>query len=139
VAQVALAQRLAVAELLARYAEAADRRLPVEAMLEVFTDDAVIDGPWGRYEGRDGIGEWVRAGQAHATSQFRHLISNVLVEETARADELAVRAYFVQYATEAEGGATPRLVYVGTYDCTARCQGETWRLSKRVVRVDGLP
>lgn len=138
-AQVALADRLAVAELLARYAEAVDRRLPVETMLEVFTDDAVIDGPWGRHVGCDGISEWVRVGQTRAASQFRHLISNVLVEEATRADELAVRAYFVQYATDAEGGATPKLVYVGTYDCTARRQGETWRLAKRIVHVDGLP
>lgn len=136
------ADRIELADLLAAYARGVDDRLPADKMQELFTDDAVIEGPWGSHQGIEGVRAWVEAGRAHADLQFRHLISNTVARPGAVPDEAEISAYFVQYATDApKDGASPtppRLVYVGVYDCAARRVKGAWRLCRRVVRPDGV-
>jgi uncharacterized protein (TIGR02246 family) len=117
----------AVEALMIRYAFAADTRDPA-AMASLFTSDAVIDGPWGTFQGPDGVRNFADRFRHALPVQSRHLVTNVLVE--GEGDQATFTAYYVQIT----GGREVRST--GMYTCTARKVDGTWRLSRRSVVVD---
>ena len=87
-----------IQQLYARYAWAMDEG-QFEQWLQLFTDDAVIEGPtFGRYQGREDLKRFVAKYKlANGMFQVRHMLSNLLVE--IEGDNAAGRCYVAHYRT----------------------------------------
>jgi hypothetical protein len=126
-------------DLLTRYAVAADEASEAE-LSAIFTDTAVIDGPWGAHVGSDGLKRFsarlMRRSIESPSTQPRHLITNVLIDGDG--DTATMRAYYVQFETDRDGPKPLRseVRSTGTYECIARKDGGAWRLERRVATVD---
>jgi 3-phenylpropionate/cinnamic acid dioxygenase small subunit len=131
--------RQQVQDLMTRYAFAVDGGTEAD-FFDIFTDDAVLDGPWGIRRGRDGVLDLARrVTERKSTVQLRHLLTNMLVE--GEGDSARVRAYFVEFRTpigqpSVSDRSAAELLHVGTYDCAAIKVSGVWRLHHRLVHVD---
>jgi ketosteroid isomerase-like protein len=126
--------RIKIHDLFVRYTAAVDDWNEA-ALLGCFTDDGVLETPvlGGRFAGRDGQREFVRAGRSRAAgAQMRHVFSNLGVQiEGAGA---TAQSYFVVYSTR--HGKT-ELSAVGRYNCRLRKQASEWLFEYRGVSLDG--
>ncbi len=66
----------------------------------------------------------------------RHLIANVAVEETERADEIAVHSCFVVFQTRV---GRFEQAYYGARQDRLRRVGDGWRIARRTVTLDHSP
>jgi 3-phenylpropionate/cinnamic acid dioxygenase small subunit len=122
----ALEDREALAELLRRYAAAQDERR-FDDYEACFTDDVVLEFPWGAVEGREGLADRVRELLA-PFSYTQHLIGNVQVE--VGEDQASGRADFFVTMVRRDH---PRLKFwqeVGFYRHRYRRTAEGWRISR---------
>src|SRR3954471_950355 len=95
-----LEDRQAVIDLLIRYAYAVDVNCSEEEFLAIFTEDAVLDGPFvGVVQGQDGLRNFIHESfERRGKIQLRHVITNFLV--TGDGSEAHLRAYFVEFMTD---------------------------------------
>lgn len=135
--------RLALQELMARYAYAIDIGSSEDEFLALFTDDAVLVSPiMGRYEGRDGVKRF-RAERAPrwGRTQVRHVISNSIIDGDETGNGATIKAYLLQFKTELDvaPGTVPKTEFLlaGYYDCVARKIGGSWKLEYRADYLDG--
>jgi uncharacterized protein (TIGR02246 family) len=131
--------RLAIEEVVYRYARACDLEGTLDDFLAIFTDDAVLAGPLtDPVEGREGIREWF-AGLERFREQtrVRHVITNVLAEET----EDGARAYaylseVLVYPTPVPGrAAATEVAVLGDYTFQLRRADGGWRIARRDWRM----
>jgi hypothetical protein len=129
-----------IIDTLTRYARAVDDGTEGD-VLEVFTDDVVIEGPLsGRHTGRDGVGAWLRSVPDRPPGQDRHIVTNIAISGTragANAD-----AYFVHLRTEWPSDGSPpetRLFLAGRYECNLRRVRGRWLISRRTATIDASP
>lgn len=124
--------RIEICECLYKYARVTDHwtgsEADVRAILEVFTEDAVFDGPSGHYEGHAEIGDWVRKMGAIRKMPRRHVISNPII--TGAGNEAELIAYITVVRTRS-GAKKAWTDEVGTYTIRARKEAGVWRLSYR--------
>jgi uncharacterized protein (TIGR02246 family) len=127
---MSIEDRVAIGELLVRYAGALDAG-DVATVVDCFTADAALESPAiGRIAGRDAIRAFAErfAAQRAAGVQFRHLVTNIAVEIDG--DRARVTAYLMVFITE--NGASRRLP-PGRYECAAVRETDVWRFSRRTV------
>jgi uncharacterized protein (TIGR02246 family) len=130
----ALEERLAIADLFARYAEALDGG-DVEGVVSCFTEDAEMVSPSvGTLKGRrDGILQFARrfaALQAGGT-QTRHFISNVIAKVDG--DRAEASAYLMCGVTR---DGVSRMLPPGRYSCKLAKVDGTWLFERRVIEHD---
>jgi len=127
-----LEDRLAIEDLLIRYVTALDRG-DVEVVCECFTNDAVLESPViGRIAGHAAIRDFADrfAAQLAAGVQFRHFVTNIVVDLAPGAERAQVSAYLLVLITK--DGQSRRLP-PGRYQCEAVKDGGNWRFSHRTV------
>jgi len=132
---VPVADRLAIHELLARYAWALDTG-DLDALVACFTPDAVVieevfEDP-DRWEGHDGIR---RLGKHYSSAPGfpgrQHHITQVLID----GDEAQARVRAFTFVTECRGEPPYVLRFAGYYeDRVAKVEGE-WLFAERVIRL----
>jgi uncharacterized protein (TIGR02246 family) len=135
----AVADRLAIADLVHAYAQGVDRRDP-ESVARLFADDATFvayatpgaEEPTSRRRGRSDIADAI--GMARQYQSTVHTIGNHLASVKGDRAEGETRciAYHVRGAEGAETLLVWHLRYLDTYT-RAR---EGWRIQERVLRVD---
>ena len=124
--------RLAISDLLIRYATALDQG-DVGTVVDCFTDDAVLESPViGVITGHPAIRAFAGrfAAQRAAGTQFRHMITNIAAEFTPPGNRARATAYLLVLITR--NGKSRRLP-PGRYECEVVKEGQTWRFKRRVV------
>ena len=118
----------AIRRVLFRYGEYVDR-LHVDAVLELFTDDATFDFGFGRvFAGREQLRElFERLSLNEATS---HHISNAIID----VDGDEARASSVVYAYHRRAATGEEVHLWGRYDDELVIDRERWRFRRRVLR-----
>jgi hypothetical protein len=136
--------RLAVQDLMIRYAYCLDVNCTEEEFVELFTDNAIMESPVsGRHEGAEGVRQFLRKAVARrGKAQIRHIITNFLID--GEADRATLKAYFIETMTPLEilypkSERNTEFLLAGTYDCTARKINGKWKLERRTVCVDARP
>lgn len=122
--------RLAIAEVLARYCHAIDQRR-WEDFGDLFTDDCRLDfgAVMGLFEGRDGLTRFTQT--LDATGVFmRHYTTNVIL----RGDGARVRAE--SYVLAITGPAGSRMQTTGRYDDELVKTGGRWRIRERRATIE---
>lgn len=136
----AIADRLAITELLHRYAFAIDDA-DFESLAAVFTPDAVMEFPgWGVREGRPAIVELI-SGVVAELDRTQHFLTNATVT-SLDGDRATARSYvWAQHALDGTPGGD-HFVLGGEYqDELVRLDG-SWRVHRRRLRriwTDGNP
>ncbi len=139
-----LEDRLAVQDLMVRYAYCIDVDCTEEEWLDLFTEDAVMTSPLGgSHVGVEGFKQFrgkflARRGK----TQIRHVITNMLVDGAG--GEATLKAYFMELKTPLERTSSetkPKTIFnfAGSYDCTARKVKGKWKLDRGTVYLDALP
>lgn len=134
---LSLDERQAVQDLIVRYAFAVDDAADEAAFLNLFTEDAMMDGPNGQVHGISAVKQLSHIVKATAGRQSRHLITNLLIDGDG--DSASISAYFFRVKTPVDGRTDPVAeLSVGTYRCIAKKIAGTWKLQRRVVHIDGI-
>jgi uncharacterized protein (TIGR02246 family) len=129
----AIEDRLAIADLFARYAEALDGG-DVETVVDCFTADATLESPAiGTITGAAAIRAFAErfAARRERGIQFRHFITNVIAEIAD--DRAHATAYLLVMISR---GGAHRSLPPGRYDCSLVKSDGQWRFQRRVVRHD---
>ena len=130
--------RLDIQDLLVRYEYMSHGLIGDEnSLLELFTDDVVLDGPRGYHEGTEGVMEYAR--QVRPTDvgvKARTRLTNFLIEGDG--DDATMLAAFVRIKAKTDDGR-PQEMVTGSYDCVAKKVDGVWKLKHRIIRIDGLP
>ena len=104
-----IADRVEIADLVARYMHALDRR-DGEALAATFTEDGVLDVADRRIAGRSALLDFVRAGTGTFSSGNRHWSSNLLIDGDG--DAATASCYILVVDANDQG----RVAVVGRYD-----------------------
>lgn len=135
-----LEDRLAVQDLMVRYARGIDVDCTEEEWVDLFTENAVMTSPYsGVHEGVEGVKQFRnKFVSRRGKIQIRHVITNFLVD--GEGDRATLKAYFTELKTDLQA-TKPKteLFFAGSYDCVARKIGRKWKLEHRTVNVDALP
>ncbi|MGE4428438.1 MAG: nuclear transport factor 2 family protein [Solirubrobacteraceae bacterium] len=133
-----MADRLAILDLFSDYAWANDTG-DVGLLGELFTADATfqitiagVDEPFGPYESRDAIVEFMGGAWKAQTDQRRHVIVNHRFENE-QDDRVDVRAYLSLHVTD---GGKLQVTSAGVYRTTVVRDGDRWRLSALDLALD---
>ena len=136
-----LEDRQAVKDLLIRYAYALDVECTEDGFLALFTEDAIMEGPFsGNIQGVESLRNLIQKRSARRSKvQVRHFISNFII--SGNDHEALMNAYFVSFMTDLfppapKPSRTAEVLFVGNYDCVARKVGNDWKLARRTVYVD---
>lgn len=124
--------RLAIRELLARYAHATDS-VDAEARSDVFTDDGVFDASGPALRGR---AQLLAAQRPANAADLRHWTNSTVIEgdgQTARA-----ATYLAVFDTAAGAAEPPRIWLTGVYYDTLRKVGGRWKFAYRNFVRDDL-
>jgi hypothetical protein len=133
---LSIADRVAVADLMTRYAFAIDLPADQQTFLDLFTEDAALDGRNGPAHGVEAIKKLAQTVRPSSPRQSRHLIANLLIDGDG--DHADIHAYFLRVKTKTgERPGDDVEQSVGTYDCAARKADGVWKLERRVVAIDG--
>ena len=130
-----VADRLAIQDLFVRYATALDNG-EVEAVLECFTADAILESPAiGAIGGTRAIRDFAEAFRARlaAGTQFRHMITNLTAEIEPEGDRARATAYLLVMISK---DGAHRSLPPGRYECDLVKEGGSWRFARRVVLHD---
>ena len=138
-AELEIAEKLAIHELLSRAAYALDER-DVEMLAASFAEDAAFSmriaggdliGP---FESRDGIMELMTGAMAEQTDKRRHVVSNIFFPATTGTEEgVAVVSNLTLFATE---NGEISLLSAGVYhDRVVKREGG-WQLLQRHLDLD---
>jgi uncharacterized protein (TIGR02246 family) len=120
------ADRLAILEVITRADEAASRR-DADGYVELFTEDAVLDGTQGRHAGREALRSGVGAVWAAEGPATLHLTLNPVVEDDG--GEAVVRSVMLII------DPVPPVTIRATAAITQRLRRDAgrWRISRRTV------
>ena len=136
-----LEDRIALQDLMTKYAYYVDVECSENEFLDLFTEDAIIDSPMaGRYEGVEGVKRFrlERILAKREKIQMRHVITNFLIEGDG--NQATIKAYLSNSRTQLEvpPGVEPKVefLYTGSYGCTARKIGGKWKLAHRTGYID---
>jgi len=127
-----LKDRLAISDLLVRYTTALDAS-DVAAVVDCFTDDAVLESPViGIIAGSAAIRAFAErfAAQRAGGTQFRHMVTNIAVEVEPGGDRARASAYLLVLITR---DGKSRSLPPGRYECEVVKEAGIWRFSRRVV------
>ena len=122
------ADRLDILEVVTRADEAASRRDP-NAYVELFTEDAVLDGTQGRHAGRAALRAAVGPVWAAEGPATLHLTLNPVIEPGPSADQATVRSVLLII----DPAAPPVLRAAAAITQEIRRAGGTWRITRRTV------
>lgn len=126
-----VADRLAIAELLARYNHALDSG-DADGWADCFTPDGALEGRRGRIAGRDALRQF--ATEAAGRGTCRHVVGNVVVESSDVVPHSAmVKSYMIYYEVRAE-----HITLIETAiqrDHVVKFKGN-WRLHERKILRD---
>ena len=97
--------RLAIQDLLARYCHSIDASR-ADLCIGLFTDDAILDTPVGKAEGRAAILEWIEGRLALRAPEYQvgHYMMNTLVTRLSP-DSVKVRSMFLYTRQRRDGAA----------------------------------
>lgn len=122
------ADRKAIHSLVWRYAEIVDEGR-FDEWETCFTEDVVLDYPWGHVEGREGLNEQCRSLLApFATSQ--HLIGNLDITFLGEGRAKGRANYIVTVVREVERRPTRAFHDGGIYLHEYRLTGDGWRFNR---------
>jgi ketosteroid isomerase-like protein len=122
------ADRLDILEVVTRADEAASRR-DANAYVELFTEDAVLDGTQGRHAGRAALRAAVGPVWAAEGPATLHLTLNPVIEPGPAADQATVRSVLLII----DPATPPALRAAAAITQELRRAGGTWRITRRTV------
>jgi 3-phenylpropionate/cinnamic acid dioxygenase small subunit len=134
---LSLEDKEAIRDLVVSYARVVDDG-SAEEILDLFTDDVVIEGPLsGRHTGRDGVLGWLNSVPDRPPGQDRHILSGILVRGTK--DDATATANFAHFRTAPAGSSlTTQVFFVGRFEFTLRRVRGSWLISSRRAVIDSL-
>jgi ketosteroid isomerase-like protein len=121
------ADRLEILEVITRADSAATRR-DADAYVELFTEDAVLDGEQGRHAGREALRASVGPVWAAEGPASLHLTLNPVVEEDGEAGAVARSVLLI-----VDPGPPPAIRTAALITQTLRRTGRSWQISRRTV------
>ena len=124
-----IADRVEIADLVARYMHALDRR-DAEALAATFAEDGVLDVAGRRIAGRGALLDFVRAGTGTFSSGSRHWSSNLVIDGDG--DAATASCYMLVVDANDQG----RVAVVGRYDDELRKVNGAWRFTNRRITFD---
>ena len=122
------ADRLDILEVVTRADEAASRR-DANAYVELFTEDAVLDGTQGRHAGRAALRAAVGPVWAAEGPATLHLTLNPVIEPGPSGDQATVRSVLLII----DPVTPPALRAAAAITQELRRAGGTWRITRRTV------
>lgn len=126
---IALADQLAIHDILARIDHAVDAR-DWDTYVQHFSERGSLDSGFaGMVEGRAAIRDWLIANEAN-TSGKRHVATNVILD--AEGERVVARSYL----TVIEREDIPRVVATATIRDVLAREGDGWKIQLHEVRVD---
>ena len=126
------ADRLAILEVITRADEAASRR-DADGYVELFTEDAVLDGTQGRHAGREALRSGVGAVWAAEGPATLHLTLNPVIEPGPSGDQATVRSVLLII----DPAAPPALRAAAAITQELRRTEGSWRITRRTVAAAG--
>ncbi len=142
--------RLDLGDILHRYLAACRLRDNEAALLELFTHDAVLDGPRNYSEGTEGVKEFAAmergtqsarqskpANTPKSTAVGRMILSNPVVEGDG--DDATVQCPWVSISHDPHDASVAPTFRTGAYNAVCKKVDGRWKMQRRVVRIDGLP
>ena len=139
-----LEDRIAVQDLMVRYAYVLDMEGNEDSFLALFTEDATLESPVsGIHTGAEGARQFLKKANARRSqTQIRHIITNFMID--GEGDRATIKAYFIETMTQLQviypkSECSTEFLYAGYYDCVARKIGGQWKLQRRIVNVDARP
>jgi ketosteroid isomerase-like protein len=127
------ADRLEILEVITRADWAATRR-DADAYVELFTEDAVLDGEQGRHAGREALRASVGPVWAAEGRASLHLTLNPVVEEHGDAGAVTRSVLLI-----VDPGPPLALRTAALITQTLRRTGGSWRISRRTVEAPAQP
>ncbi|MEU8119806.1 nuclear transport factor 2 family protein [Spirillospora sp. NPDC049024] len=136
--------RIALGDLVARYALHADRR-EIDAMADLFTEDAVLVLPDAPDE-LDPVRVFTGRSEIAATLSvldgipltFHALVGQVFGAGPEPGTAIGEIACVAHHVTSREDGKVSDLVWHCRYTDTYRADGRTWRIARREQRIDSI-
>ncbi len=122
------ADRLAILDVITRADDAASRR-DADAYVELFTEDAVLDGTQGRHAGRAALRAGVGPVWAAEGPTTLHLTLNPVIEPGRSDDQVTVRSVLLII----DPAAPPALRTVAAISQELRRTEGSWHISRRTV------
>ncbi|TDD35053.1 nuclear transport factor 2 family protein [Actinomadura sp. KC06] len=140
----AVADRLALGDLVARYALHADRR-DIDALAALFTEDAVLVlpdaprhlDPVRTFTGREEIAASLAALNGIPVT-FHALAGQVFDAGSGPGTATGQVACVAHHISEREPGKATDLVWHTRYTDTYRLDGGAWRIARRELRIDTI-
>ena len=126
------ADRLDILEVVTRADEAASRR-DANAYVELFTEDAVLDGTQGRHAGRAALRAAVGPVWAAEGPATLHLTLNPVIEPGPSGDQATVRSVLLII----DPAAPPALRAAAAITQELRRSGDSWLIARRTVATPG--
>lgn len=132
-----VADRLSIADTVARYSWAYDERR-IDILSRCFTEDARFHGSvageveFGPYEGSEAITQWLKSIWESQSDQRRHCVMNLVIDDLG--SHSATASAFVLISA-AENGAV-RLATTGIYRFAMKKDAEGWRIATMFVGLD---
>ncbi len=128
---VEIHDKLAIQELLARYCHSIDASR-ADLCIGLFADDAVLDTPVGKAEGRAAILEWIEGRLKMRAPEYQvgHYMMNTLVARLGP-DSVKVRSMFLYTRQRRDGAASAELLGSGLYEDEVRKEASGWKFSAR--------
>jgi ketosteroid isomerase-like protein len=122
------ADRLAILDVVTRADEAASRR-NTDAYVELFTEDAVLDGTQGRHAGREALRAAVGPVWAAEGPATLHLTLNAVIEPGPSGDRAVVRSVLLII----DPAAPPAVRTAAAITQELRRVAGSWRITRRTV------
>jgi uncharacterized protein (TIGR02246 family) len=129
---LAAADQLAILEVITRADEAASRR-DADGYVELFTEDAVLDGTQGRHAGRQALRSAVGPVWAAEGPATLHLTLNPVIEPGPSGDQATVRSVLLII----DPAAPPALRAAAAITQELRRTEGSWRITRRTVAAAG--
>jgi hypothetical protein len=142
VVRLSVEDRIDLQDLILRYGDAArDPSGNTERLLDLCTEDVVLDGPRGYHVGTEGVIEFAAKERGlpvddDGPQEYHHtLITNILVD--GEGDTATISAHVTQLRLVIGDTPPGRIVGTGKYECVAKKVDGVWKLQTRIVLLDG--
>jgi uncharacterized protein (TIGR02246 family) len=126
--------RVAILDVVTRADEAASRR-DADAYVELFTEDAVLDGTQGRHAGREALRAAVGPVWAAEGPATLHLTLNAVIEPGPSGDRAVVRSVLLII----DSAAPPAIRAAAAITQELRRADGSWRITRRTVAPTAEP